>query len=51
MNSLLYIIAVVLVIVWAIGFFLTTVGVLIHVLLVIAAICLLLGLVRRPTAI
>ena len=51
MNSLLYIIAVILVIGWAIGFFFTTVGGLIHILLVIAVITLLLGLVRRPTAI
>jgi len=51
MNSLLYIIAIILVIGWAIGFFFTTVGGLIHVLLVIAVIALLLGLIRRPTAI
>ncbi len=51
MNSLLYIIAVILVIGWAIGFFFTTVGSLIHVLLVIAIIAFLLGMVRRPTAI
>jgi hypothetical protein len=51
MNSLLYIIAVILVIGWAIGFFFTTVGGLIHILLVIAVIALLLGLIRRPTAI
>jgi hypothetical protein len=51
MNSLLYIIAVILVIGWAIGFFFTTIGGLIHILLVIAVIALLLGLTRRPTAI
>jgi len=51
MNSLLYIIAVILVIGWAIGFFFTTMGSLIHVLLVIAIIAFILGLIRRPTAI
>jgi hypothetical protein len=50
MNSLLYIIAVILVIGWALGFFLYSAGGIIHVLLVIAVIALLLGLIRRPTA-
>ncbi|MCQ6960628.1 lmo0937 family membrane protein [Mucilaginibacter aquariorum] len=50
MNSLLYVIAVILVIGWAVAFFFTTVGSLIHVLLVIAVIALLLGVIRRPTA-
>ncbi|MET3610466.1 MULTISPECIES: lmo0937 family membrane protein [Mucilaginibacter] len=51
MNSLLYIIAVILIIGWAIGVFFTTVGGLIHILLVIAIIALLLGVIRRSTAI
>jgi phage-related holin len=51
MNSLLYIIAVILVIGWAIGFFFTAVGSLIHVLLVIAVIAFILGIIRRPTAV
>lgn len=51
MNSLLYIIAVILVIGWAIGFFFTAIGSLIHVLLVIAVVAFLLGIIRRPTAI
>jgi len=51
MNSLLYVIAVILVIGWAIGLFFTTIGGLIHVLLVIAIIAFLLGLIRRPTAV
>ncbi|MDB5003389.1 MAG: hypothetical protein JWQ34_1614 [Mucilaginibacter sp.] len=50
MNSLLYIIAVILVIGWALGFFLYSAGGIIHVLLVIAVIALLIGLIRRPTA-
>lgn len=49
MNSLLYIIAVILVIGWALGFFFYSAGGIIHVLLVIAIIALLLGLIRRPT--
>jgi Family of unknown function (DUF5670) len=51
MNSLLYMIAVILVIGWAIGVFFYSVGSLIYILLVIAAIALVLGLIRRPTAI
>lgn len=51
MNSLLYIIAIILIIGWAIGFFFTAIGSLIHVLLVIAVIAFLLGLIRRPTAV
>jgi hypothetical protein len=49
MNSLLYIIAVILVIGWALGFFLYSAGSIIHILLVIAVIALLLGIIRRPT--
>ncbi|WP_374950773.1 lmo0937 family membrane protein [Mucilaginibacter sp.] len=51
MNSLLYIIAVILIIGWAIGVFFTAVGSLIHILLVIAVIAFLLGVIRRPTAV
>jgi hypothetical protein len=51
MNSLLYTIALILVIGWAVAFFLTTVGSLIHILLVIAVIVFLFGVIRRPTAI
>jgi len=51
MNSLLYIIAVILVIGWAIGFFFAAAGSLIHILLVIAIIAVLLNIIRRPTAI
>jgi hypothetical protein len=50
MNSVLYLVAVILVIGWAVGFFFMSVGGLIHILLVIAVIALLLGLIRRPTA-
>jgi hypothetical protein len=51
MNSLLYIIAVILIIGWALGVFFYSAGSLIHVLLVIAVIAIILGLIRRPTAI
>ncbi len=47
MRGLLYIIAVILVIGWALGFFYYSSGGIIHVLLVIAIIALLLGLIRR----
>ncbi|RYU86959.1 lmo0937 family membrane protein [Mucilaginibacter terrigena] len=51
MNSLLYIIAIILVIGWAVAFFLTTIGSLIHIVLILAAIVFLFGLIRKPTAI
>jgi hypothetical protein len=48
MRSLLYIVAVILVIGWALGVFAFHVaGGIIHVLLVIAVIALILGLIRR----
>jgi hypothetical protein len=50
MNSLLYIVAVILIIGWVLGFFVYSAGSIIHVLLVIAVISLLLGVIRRPTA-
>lgn len=46
MGNLLYLIAVVLVISWAIGFVAYSVGGLIHVLLVIAAIAILFRLIQ-----
>lgn len=51
MRSLLYIIAVVLVIAWVLGLTNNNFGFggLIHILLVIAVISLLLGLIRRGT--
>jgi hypothetical protein len=51
MNSILYIVAVILVIGWALGVFVYSLTGLIHVLLVIAIIAVILGLIRRPTAI
>lgn len=46
MNSLLYIIAVILLIGWAVGFFAYSAGGIIHVLLVIAIVAVLLNLIR-----
>ncbi len=47
MRSLLYIIAVILVVGWLFGFFVYNTGGIIHVLLVIAVIALILGVIRR----
>jgi hypothetical protein len=46
MNNLLYIIAVILVIFWAIGFFAFSLGSIIHILLVIAIVAVLLRLIN-----
>jgi len=46
MGNLLYIIAIVLVLFWAIGFFAYSAGGIIHVLLVIAIIAILLRLIQ-----
>ena len=50
MRSLLYLIAVILIIGWAIGVFAYSATGLIHALLVIAIIALLLGIIRRSSA-
>ncbi len=47
MRSLLYFIAVILLIGWLLGVFVYSVGSLIHILLVIALVSLVLGLIRR----
>ncbi len=46
MSNLLYTIAVILLIAWAIGFFAYSAGNIIHILLVIAVIAVLLRLIR-----
>jgi len=46
MGTLLYIIAVVLIIGWIFGFFVYSAGALIHLLLVIAVIAILLAIIR-----
>jgi hypothetical protein len=50
MGNLLYIVAVILIIFWAIGFFAYSVGAVIHILLVLAVISILLRLIsgNRP---
>ena len=47
MGNLLYVVAVILVIAWAIGFLGYHAGGLIHILLVIAVISILLSVIRR----
>jgi hypothetical protein len=46
MSNLLYTIAVILIIFWAIGFFAYSAGGLIHILLVIAVIAIILRLIQ-----
>ena len=46
MGNILYIIAVILVIAWLLGFFAFHVGGLIHILLVVAVIAIILQLIR-----
>ena len=50
MSSLLYVVAVILIIGWLLGFFVYSAGGLIHILLVIAAIAIIVRLIqgRRP---
>jgi hypothetical protein len=50
MGNLLYIVAVILIIFWAIGFFAYSVGSIIHILLVLAIISILLRVIsgNRP---
>src|SRR6476620_6892526 len=47
MRSILYLIAIILVVGWLLGVFVYSAGGLIHILLVIAVVALLLGLIRR----
>ena len=47
MGGILYIIAVILVIAWAIGFLGYHAGGIIHILLIIAVIAVILGVIRR----
>jgi len=46
MGNLLYIVAVVLIIAWAVGFFAYSTGGIIHILLVIAVIAIILRLIQ-----
>ena len=47
MRSILYVIAVILVIGWIFGFFYASAGGLIHILLVLALISIIIGVMRR----
>lgn len=47
MRTILYVIAVILIIGWLLGAFVYSAGGLIHILLVIAIIALILGVIRR----
>jgi uncharacterized membrane protein len=47
MRSLLYLIAVIVIIGWIFGFFVYSAGAVIHLLLVIAAIAIILAVIRR----
>ncbi len=49
MRSILYLIAVLLVVGWLLGAFVWNLGGLIHILLVLAVVSLLLGFIRRGT--
>jgi len=49
MENLLYTVALVLVILWALGFFVYSAGYLIHILLLIAVIAILLRLIKGKT--
>ncbi|MBK6640769.1 MAG: lmo0937 family membrane protein [Bacteroidia bacterium] len=46
MNNLLYFIAVILVVFWALGFFVYSIGAVIHFLLVLAVVAILLRVIR-----
>jgi hypothetical protein len=46
MNNLLYIIAIMLIIAWAIGFFAFSLGGLIHILLIIALIAIIFRVIQ-----
>ena len=46
MSNLLYLVAVLLIIAWALGFFVYSAGALIHILLVLAVIAILVRIIR-----
>ncbi|MEC4005721.1 lmo0937 family membrane protein [Flavobacterium sp. SUN052] len=46
MQNLLYTLAIILVILWALGFFVYNLGSLIHILLVIAVVAILLRIIK-----
>lgn len=50
MRSVLYIVAIILIIGWLLGVFVYSLSGLIHILIILAVISLLLGLIRRGGA-
>ncbi|CAN5526426.1 hypothetical protein BH11BAC2_BH11BAC2_20080 [soil metagenome] len=46
MGNLLYVVAVIMIVIWAVGFFAYSVGSIIHILLVIALISILLRVIQ-----
>ena len=46
MSNLLYAVAVIFIIAWALGFFVYSLGSIVHILLIIAVIAILLRLIR-----
>ena len=46
MQNLLYTVAIILIILWALGFFVYSAGYLIHILLVIAVVAVLLKIIK-----
>jgi hypothetical protein len=51
MRSILYLIAVILLIGWILGFFVYSAGGLIHILIVLAVISFLIGIIRGDTSV
>jgi len=51
MGNLLYVVAVILIVIWAIGLFAYSAGGIIHVLLVIAIVAILFNVIRGRRAI
>lgn len=47
MRSILYLVAIILVIGWLLGFFVYSAGQIIHLLLIIAILALILGVIKR----
>jgi hypothetical protein len=46
MKSVFYIVAIILILIWAVGLFILTIGEIVHVLLIVAATFFLIGIIR-----
>ena len=51
MNSILYVTSLILIVLWAIGFFLFALSGFIHLILIVGLVALFMGLMRRPTVV